>query len=189
MPFPPLYILRHGETLWNATGRLQGRYDSPLTSAGVAQARAQRRILGARDLTGCTAICSPQGRARRTAQIALAGLSVSLVPDTRLREIGLGDWAGRTRREVMDLSGAKTGFEVYALAPGGEGFERLHRRCLAFLRDLSGPTIVVTHGVTSRMLRIVLTGQSIAALPEIGGGQGVVYYVENGRQIKLAVPG
>ena len=54
--YPPLYILRHGETVWNAENRLQGHFDSPLTARGRAQAEAQNAILRARDLTGFTAL-------------------------------------------------------------------------------------------------------------------------------------
>lgn len=168
--------------MWNATGRLQGRYDAGLTSKGIAQARAQRRILAGRDLRGFAALCSPQGRARKTAQIALRGWTPPIATDPALREIGLGEWAGCLRRDVMALSGAGDGFDVYDLAPAGEGFARLERRCTAFLRRLSRPSVLITHGVTSRMLRLILTGQPVAALRDIGGGQGVVYYVQNGKQ-------
>ena len=57
---PPLYIMRHGETEWNVLGRLQGRFDSPLTERGVAQSRAQRDILRQRVGSGEVA-----GMARR----------------------------------------------------------------------------------------------------------------------------
>ena len=59
MDSPPLYILRHGETEWNASGRLQGRFDSPLTEKGRAQAAVQRMILNDIDLAGYSAFSSP----------------------------------------------------------------------------------------------------------------------------------
>ncbi|MCB2120639.1 MAG: histidine phosphatase family protein, partial [Rhodobacteraceae bacterium] len=43
--YPELYVLRHGETVWNAEGRMQGTLDSPLTERGCAQARRQGEIL------------------------------------------------------------------------------------------------------------------------------------------------
>ena len=184
---PPLYILRHGETEWNLSGRLQGRYDSPLTPRGIAQARAQRDILRQRDLSRFAAVSSPQGRARETARIALEGLIAPVRTDPALSEIGLGDWAGETRETLIAETGARDGFDLYELAPGGEGFAALHRRCEAFLRRLTRPSVLVTHGITSRMLRLVLTERPIGALRDMDGGQGVIFYLENGRQERLSI--
>ncbi len=185
--FPPLYILRHGETVWNAAGRLQGRFDSELSETGVAQARRQRAILSACELHGYTAISSPQGRAHATARIALEGLVAPITTDPALSEIGLGDWAGQNRADVMAASGARDGFAVYELAPNGEGFAALHLRCEGFLRRLKGPSVLVTHGITSRMLRLILTGRSRHALREIDGGQGVVFRLRDGQQKRLTL--
>lgn len=184
---PPLYILRHGETEWNVLGRLQGRFDSPLTERGVAQSRAQRDILRQRNLSQFAAISSPQGRAVATARIALGGLISAIRTDDALSEIGLGDWAGASRAEMIAESGARDGFALYELAPEGEGFAALHARCSAFLRRLEVPSVLVTHGITSRMLRLILTGRSISELRNIEGGQGIIFYVENGRQQRLTL--
>ncbi|UWR13827.1 histidine phosphatase family protein [Sulfitobacter sp. M368] len=182
---PPLYILRHGETEWNATGRLQGRFDSPLTKAGRAQAEAQREILQVNDLTGFSAISSPQGRAVQTARIACAGLIDPIATDPALSEIGLGDWAGGIRADLIQSSGASDGFDLYELAPNGEGFAALHARCHRFLSGLTDPAVLITHGITSRMLRLILTGRPIRDLRDMAGGQGVVFYLENGKQKRL----
>ena len=183
---PPLYILRHGETEWNASGRLQGNRHSPLTSLGRTQAREQRSILQTRDLTGFVALSSPQKRALETAHIALEGVITPVQPMPALREIGLGDWAGRDRAHLIAQTCAVDGFDLYALAPNGEGFDALRNRCEMFLASLKAPAVLVTHGITSRMLRLVLTGQTTEKLREQPGGQGVVFHVENGRQHRLA---
>ena len=185
MAFPPLYILRHGETEWNAAGRLQGHHDSPLTDKGQAQAAAQHTILTGLDLNGFDAISSPQARALQTAKIALGGLIADIRDDESLREIGIGDWAGLKRDALMNSSDARDGFELYELAPKGEGFQNLHDRCTAFLAQLNGPAVLVTHGITSRMLRLILTRNPIGALRDMPGGQGVVFHIEDGRQKRL----
>ena len=185
--FPPVYVLRHGETEWNATGRLQGHYDSLLTDEGRAQARNQRAILGECDLTGHIALSSPQGRAFRTAALALDGLIFDIRTDDALSEIGLGDWAGRDRAALIASTGAADGFALYELAPAGEGFAALRARCESFLHGLDGPAVLVTHGITSRMLRLVLTDQPTSALRDIGGGQGVVWRVAKGCQDCLSL--
>jgi len=182
---PPLFILRHGETEWNATGRLQGRFDSALTKAGRAQAKSQREILQEIDLKGFSAICSPQGRAFETARIACEGLIDPIGTDPALGEIGLGDWAGAARADLIANTGAVDGFDLYELAPNGEGFAALHARCHEFLTGLTGPAVLVTHGITSRMLRLILTGRAIADLRDMAGGQGIVFYLENGKQKRL----
>ncbi len=187
--FPAVYILRHGETEWNATGRLQGRFDSELTAKGRAQAQVQRDILAKQDLTRFTAISSPQGRAFETAKIAVAGLILPILTDPALTEIGLGTWAGRDRAEVLKESGARDGFALYELAPEGEGFDALHDRCLGFLRRLEGPSVLITHGITSRMLRLILTGRRLGALRGIDGGQGVVFHLSDGKQERLSLRG
>jgi len=87
---PEVLVLRHGQTEWNAAGRLQGDFDSPLTEKGLRQARRQNEMLQPYDLTGFRFITSPQGRARKTAQIALAGLATQIETSSELMEIGMG---------------------------------------------------------------------------------------------------
>ena len=185
--FPELFILRHGETEWNLAGRLQGRFDAPLTANGIRQARTQREILQRHDLPGFRAVSSPQGRALQTARLALKGLLAPIHTEPALSEIGLGAWAGRVRAEVMAESGAEDSFALYELAPDGEGFGALRARCESFLRALDSPAVLITHGITSRMLRLILTGRPISALRDAGGGQGMVFYVENGVQYRLTI--
>ncbi|MGR3466702.1 MAG: histidine phosphatase family protein [Shimia sp.] len=183
---PPIWVLRHGETLWNAEGRFQGRLNSPLTETGEAQARAQSALLAGHDLTGFRVLCSPQGRAVQTAGLALAPLVERIETDERLREIGVGEWAGLLRADVRGpgdtpiTDGPDGPLGLYAHAPGGEGFAALRARCAELLGSLDTPTILVTHGITSRMLRLVALGWGDEAIAELPGGQGVVHIVEAG---------
>ena len=192
--FPPIYVLRHGETVWNAEKRFQGALNSPLTERGIAQAQAQGRLLANLDLSGFDVRVSPQGRAFQTAAIALATQVTLLRTDDNLREIGVGDWSGRLRADCqaagMVLQDTPDGpLGLYEHAPGGEGFAALRSRCAQFLQGLTGPTICVTHGITSRMLRAVALGVSAAHLGDLPGGQGVVHIVENGQHKTLAERG
>ena len=72
--------------------------------------------------------------------------------------------------------------DLYRQAPDGEGFAALEARCRAFLAELAGPAVLVTHGLTSRMLRSLIVGQDALSITEAGGGQGVVWHVRNGAQ-------
>ncbi|WP_375227552.1 histidine phosphatase family protein [Roseobacter sp. S98] len=187
--FPPLYILRHGQTHWNAEHRVQGQLNSPLTDLGHRQAAEQHRILSGRDLTGFRFLSSPQGRAFQTAAIALEGLAMRIDTDPRLAEIIVGEYEGRRRAELPDGGAAdeseESALHLYDSAPGGEGFAGLRARCAAFLDDLKGPSVLVTHGMTSRMLRLILLNRDMSEMAALPGGQGVVYYLEQGVQHRL----
>lgn len=182
--YPDLIVLRHGETLWNAEGRMQGNLNSPLTQQGIKHACQQRRILETLDLRGYTAWVSPQGRAIETAGYAVAPLLPELQTDARLKEIGVGDWSGLLRTDLpldsrtIDL-GAES-LDLYSMAPNGEGLGGLEARCAAFLRDLTGPTLVVTHGITGHMLRTLWMGWGMDRLGTLPGGQGVVFHLSQG---------
>ena len=98
-----IYVIRHGETIWNATGRRQGHRDSPLTLTGFAQARAVGRGLAgalASEAEGPEAfevVSSPLGRCWQTAVIVAqqAGLRAERIAlEPRLAEVGYGLWEG-----------------------------------------------------------------------------------------------
>jgi len=185
MSYPELYILRHGETTWNAENRMQGELNSPLTEKGQRDAARQGAILAGLDLAGFTFLTSPQGRAFQTAGIALAGIADHICTDDRLREIGVGDWSGRLRDELPRPKGKDPFMAQYEMAPNGEGFTRLKLRCRAFLADLSGPAVLVTHGITSGMIRGLVVGEKAHATQTSHGGQGVVYHLKYGDQFLL----
>ncbi|SIT76670.1 probable phosphoglycerate mutase [Yoonia rosea] len=183
MRYPELYILRHGQTMWNAENRMQGELNSPLTEKGLRDAAKQREILAMRDLGDFVFISSPQGRAFQTAGIALAGIADHIRTDDRLREIGVGDWSGRLRDELpMPTNPYQSQYEI---APNGEGFARLKLRCRAFLADLKGPAVLVTHGITSSMIRVLVVGEKAHAERHSHGGQGRVYHLKDGEQFLL----
>ncbi|MGR3341713.1 MAG: histidine phosphatase family protein [Paracoccaceae bacterium] len=194
--FPEIFVLRHGQTEWNMIGRHQGRLDSPLTDLGRAQAVAQSRILVAAigNCKDITAYCSPQGRATDTASIALEPLGLAAIPDDRLCEISFGKWQGLTFDEiasawpqlVSDADHDPFGWQFQA--PGGEAFEDISARALGFLEDLTSPSIIVTHGITSRIMRAIWLGQGIDAMVEMPGGQGCVHHLSNAGQRTLYGP-
>ncbi len=184
MTYSELYILRHGETEWNAADRMQGWLNSPLTSKGQMDAARQGEILASRDLTGFSFWCSPSGRTVQTAGIA-CGMAEAIHTDPRLREIGVGDWSGRFRAELPMPGGPDPYLAQYEMAPNGEGFAALRQRVKAFLDDLDGPSVIITHGITSRAIRNLVIGEQALANPSIHGGQGCVYHLKDGRQVLL----
>ncbi len=93
-----LVLLRHGQTEWNDTGRMQGQADVELDAVGVEQAHAAARTLGGRDFTAVYS--SDLVRARHTAEVVAGDLGLPVVLDHRLQEINVGSWSGLTRREI-----------------------------------------------------------------------------------------
>lgn len=177
---PDLYLLRHGQTEWNAQGRLQGRQDSPLTALGRAQARRQSWLV--RDLAGVSRHASTAGRAQQTARIVFA--RADFHSDARLHEIDIGAFTGRTGpalRAAHPALFAAGPLDWYDHAPGGEHFAGLQARVRAFLRDLDGPALVVTHGITLRMLRLQAMGLPLSELAQMPVLQGAVHLVSRGR--------
>ena len=176
-----LWVMRHGETEWNVAQRIQGRSDSALTERGRAQAARQAALVAGIE---AARFASPQGRALESARIVFAGRPFAT--DPRLAEICVGNWTGRVAGELRAEApaafvGARLGW--YDHAPGGEGFAGLRARVRAFLADLRGPAVVVTHGITLRMIRAELTGEDLHA--ETFFDQGAVHLIRNGRATLL----
>lgn len=93
-----VYLLRHGETQWNADGnRYCGRTDIPLTKKGISQAELVHDQL--RHIDFDEVYSSPLERALRTAQIASGKDHVTT--DERLIEFSFGNWEGKTKEEFI----------------------------------------------------------------------------------------
>lgn len=152
-------MLRHGQTVWNTLGRLQGGQDSPLTEYGLQQVDRMGQLL-LRELEGAEGVqcqVSPLGRAQSTASRLQTTLPrTKWTTDYRLTEMNFGSWDGMTAYEIaMEYPGLLDGseaFDWFLRTPDGESFEAVNARLGDWLRTVSGPTVVVTHGVTARVL-------------------------------------
>ncbi len=184
--FPPLYLLRHGQTDWNRDRRIQGQLESDLTDLGRGHARRQGEILAGLDLpAGIAAFCSPQRRARQTAEIALTAVGLVAEPDARLKEVSLGNWEGRYYADLLaerpDL--AAQGVFNLCLKSDGESAEDLGLRAGAFLQALRGPAVIVSHGIIMSFLRGHVLGASLAEMEAMERAQGVVIELSGGREL------
>ena len=153
---PRIYFVRHGETDWNAQERLLSRTDEPLNATGEAQARGLADALV--DIAWDRAVTSPLVRARRTAEILLAGRPDApvLLVDERLVEMDFGPYEGWTSVELEADPFALRRRRDGAQLPGVETEVVVAARAKAFFDDpafQTGTTLVVGHG---RMLRILL---------------------------------
>ncbi len=152
-----LLLVRHGETPWNAEGRLQGSEDVGLSEIG----RRQARLIGDRlaNTSIDIAYSSDQSRARETAQHILEGRDVVLNPIPELRERSHGVFEGLTVRERKDQYPemfADSLVKNLDFAPaGGETFRGTNRRMAGwahgFLQEhLKETVLVVGHGGSLR---------------------------------------
>jgi broad specificity phosphatase PhoE len=152
---PRLYLVRHGETDWNAQGRLLSRTDMPLNARGEAQAADLATALS--DVAWDRAFASPLVRARRTAEVVLGARpdSPPLMLDERLVEMDFGPYEGWSEHELEADPVAVTRRRDEVEIPGIETDASVEARCRSFLADLadlSGTTLVVGHGRTLRIL-------------------------------------
>ncbi len=145
-----IYFIRHGQTAWNAEGRLQGSRDIDLNPQGEAQAVAVAERLAAvagPGLAEAEFLASPLKRTRRTMEILRTTLGLppgAYRTDPRLREIGFGTWEGSTWAEIRrrDPGGASArDRERWNHRPpglGGESYATLVERVGPVLADLQG---------------------------------------------------
>src|SRR5262249_17495310 len=132
-------------------------------------------------------VASPLQRARQTTEIMRAELGLARDDyrvDSRLREIGFGEWEGLTFRDVRardPRAPARGGRDKGALVPpGGESYAQVALRMREWYDALDGDTVVVAHGGTARALIGVLGITPPAQAPSVEIGQGIVYRFTNG---------
>jgi len=155
-----LLLVRHGETDWNAEGRLQGHTDRPLSDYGRRQAGELADDLEDEKLEAIYS--SDLARARETAEIVgeRLGLPVVLHPD--LREKDWGNWEGLTavERDRVEFVGEST--------------EAHQERILGALRRISerhpgdGRVLVVTHGGSMRRVQTAALGMAMPVVENCG---------------------
>jgi broad specificity phosphatase PhoE len=147
-PASQLWLVRHGETEWSASGRHTSRTDLDLTEAGVEAARSVAEKL--RGTSFARVLSSPLLRARRTAELAGVG-SPELVED--LREWDYGDDEGLTTAQIRE---SRPGWTVWRDGPqGGETCAEVGARAdrvIELVRAMDGPVLAFSHGHFSRVL-------------------------------------
>ncbi len=150
-----LFLVRHGETTANQEQRWYGALDSPLSPRGELQVASTAERFGAwRSIYSFDRLfVSPLSRARTTASAIGAALDLAPVIDTGLREFTIGDWEGRTYRDLIDTERL---WERWAAdpdfaPPNGESPRSFGLRVVGTVQgmatDFAGETIVVvSHG-------------------------------------------
>lgn len=162
---PPLFLIRHGESTWNALGLAQGQRDQArLTRRGHRQAAAAAERFRGRQVRALYA--SDLRRALETAAAFGRVLGLPAHADARLRERSLGVLEGTASAAISpSVIGVKAGrvTDPDTRPTGGESVRDLYRRAAAFCDDLAaaadnagGDVVVVAHGGTLRVLQAYL---------------------------------
>ena len=167
-----LLLARHGQSTWNSARRFQGSTDVPLSDLGRAQAAALGGAV--RRHRVAKAYVSPLRRALETAEIALAGTGIPLVPIDDLRELSLGRWEGRTVAEIRAQEGdpyrAWLRAPVDCPPPDAERLEAVRARVLGAVDGIArahpngDDVLVVAHGGVISVYACHLLGCSFNAL-------------------------
>lgn len=154
-----IFLVRHGETIWNAKGRFQGHTDVPLSENGKDQAKNLALRLKNEKINAFYS--SDLSRAKETAEILAQyhQLTVKYLPD--LREINFGEWEGLTFKEIADNYGKISeqwwSNPLVTQIPKGENLQEVADRCSRAINDIvinhDGDTVVIAaHGGIIRIL-------------------------------------
>lgn len=160
-----VYLVRHGETVWNAARRIQGQSDSPLTEKGEQQAQQVGERVKSLGITHV--IASDLGRARRTAEIIADACGCTVTLDARLRELNMGcleqrPLDGLTEEEEHWRKTLVDGTTAGRI-PGGESMAematRMHEALNALLELPAGSRpLIVSHGMALGVLVSTILG-------------------------------
>ena len=161
------YLVRHGETGWNRSGRIQGHTDVPLNAHGRRQMTVLARRLAGRNFSAVYA--SDLSRATESAETIVEGREASIEIDSDLREFSYGEWEGLTLEEIENrypkIIAQRMGLGHNAFAaPGGEDSAQVLDRVRRFYAGAvkrhgdSADLLIVAHGGSLRALLVCLLG-------------------------------
>jgi len=176
-----LVLVRHGQTQWNEEHRLQGHKNSPLTDLGKQQAILVRKALKNKQIH--CAYVSPLGRAQETMDIILGDRAIQPIEEQCLKEINLGPWEGKTKKETQCSHPNEYQWfwhqpELFQLK-GAETYAELQNRIVKVTLDIlkydEGKTVLlVSHWIAIKVLLAYFTNVSLnnlTSLTDINNGE------------------
>ncbi len=190
---PTAYFVRHGQTDWNAAGRLQGQAETELNELGRLQARRNGRVLSEFAFASgdeLDFVASPLRRTQETMRILRAAMGLPAEGfrlDPRLLEVHFGDWQGLTLAEVDERqpgsTAARDADKWRFLPPGrsAESYEMLCGRFRPWLDELERPTVCVTHGGIIRAVLHLVGGMKAADAAALVVPQDKILVMEGNR--------
>lgn len=175
MKHTQLYLVRHGETIWNAEKRMQGHLNSDLTNQGIKQAQLLGEKFASLPIDICYTSDSP--RASKTADLVTQYLPLIPQTDNRLREIGMGTWEGRTREEIAITDSLEwhrfwEDPQLFQGHNGGETFQTLRNRSSASIDEIvakhpNQKILIFSHRLTIKTIINNLLQRDLADLTSL----------------------
>ncbi|MGQ9463906.1 MAG: histidine phosphatase family protein [Candidatus Fervidibacter sp.] len=154
-----IYLVRHGQTVWNKEGRLCGSSDVPLSNEGLVQAYKLAERLKSIDI--CAIYSSPLLRARQTAEAIASFHQVPVRIEPNLSEIDYGDWEGMKVADAIknfpELERLRREEPMKFTAPNGEQMAKFAERVISAIHKIAsshtGETVcVVAHQTVNRFI-------------------------------------
>src|SRR3954447_1797465 len=179
-----LLLVRHGQSEWNAAGRMQGQTAHvPLTELGhrqAARAAADLASLVAQGRGPAAPFSSDLQRALQTPEYCATTTGLPIRTTPALREQGYGVLEGRPSRELWDVVDWT---DPHWAAEGGESLAELRTRVGSFLEELRAAppaevVALVTHGDTIRAAQAVAAGLGPAEMPAVTPHNGTITILE-----------
>jgi probable phosphoglycerate mutase len=193
-----LYFVRHGQTDWNAQGRLQGQLDIAMNARGESQVRANGRKLAAiiKRPEDFLFVASPMGRTRRAMEMVRS--EMGLAPhgyriEPRLREMSYGEFAGHKWDELRRLRPREVARRFADpweyVVPGGENYKLMARRVESWLAEITTDkgggncksAVIATHAGIIRIIRSRFLDVEPRKIAFLDAPQDKVLRVGNGK--------
>lgn len=189
-----LYFVRHGETLFNVQGRMQGWCDSPLTPAGITDAEKAREIL--KDIPLKAAYTSTSERCRDTCEIIVRDRDIPVYALKGLKEVNFGTWEGAVVEDHLEEINRRRTGGIRWDDCGGDSWETFSLRIKKTYREIydacsdGDDILIVSHGAHWLWLQKILLGidsETFGALriskglPKLPNGYNGVFECTDGR--------
>jgi len=193
MNLPKIYLIRHGQTIWNAEGRYQGQLNSPLTKKGEEQAKAngEKLLKYLKSTDEFAFYSSPLGRASSTAKIIadIIGFDKDkIVFDDRIQEVNYGIFEGKTKQycqsELKEQFESREANKWSYTLEGGESYETVTIRLKEWLATLDSnrPIVMVAHEMINRTLRGIYLGLENEVMLKLRQPNDVLILLDGGKE-------
>ncbi|EFS17018.1 MULTISPECIES: histidine phosphatase family protein [Staphylococcus] len=166
-----LYLMRHGQTVFNLKGRIQGASDSPLTALGVAQAQSAKEYFEKHHITFDTLVSSSQERACETLENAVPNQNYKRLKG--IKEWGFGLFEGESIELLKTIKEPENLYGDHVVPFGGESKSEVESRVFETLEDVivnqtNQTALAVSHGSTIGLFIRKVLGKREGSTYDIG---------------------